>query len=59
MHKGPQVKGQAPEKPAVFVTLSESDYLSVADAAERDGLSMSAYVRMLVRRHLESLSVAA
>lgn len=55
MFVGPRQPGQAPAKPAILVPLAESDYLAVADLAGREGLAMAAYLRSLVRRHLESV----
>ena len=53
---GSKKPGQAPATPAVLVRLSEADYLAVASAAERDGASLSGFVRTLLRRHIESMA---
>lgn len=58
MH-GPSIKGVAPATPAVLVRLAASDYLAVARLAERDGNSLSGYVRQLVRRQIDASEAVA
>jgi hypothetical protein len=41
-----------PENPAVYVTLTSSDYAELRARADELGLTLAAYVRMLTRRHL-------
>jgi len=45
-----------PAKPALVVRLSHTDYVGVAQAAERDGRTMAGFVRNIVRQHLASVS---
>jgi hypothetical protein len=54
MLKGPMIPGVAPATPAVFVRLSEADYLVVAELAEQQDMSLAKFVRSIVRQHLDT-----
>jgi hypothetical protein len=51
---GLQTPGEAPSTGKLVVRFDPSDYVLLARAAEELDLSMSAFVRYLVRRHVAS-----
>ncbi len=49
---GLQTPGQAPATSTLVVKFDPDDYVAMAEAAHELGMSMSALVRYLVRRHI-------
>jgi hypothetical protein len=49
---GLQTPGRAPATSTLVVKFDPDDYLAMAEAAKELDMSMSAFVRYLVRRHI-------